>query len=55
MTWEFKKNNGTQPVADDVMVEDLQVTMQYAAENEELVQFVAAGGADPQVWFYKLV
>jgi len=41
-------------LANDELVEDLQVTLQYAFDNESPVQFVAAGGADANVWFYRV-
>jgi len=42
-------------LANDMMVEDLQVTLQYAFDQGDTVQFVAAGGADANVWFYKVL
>jgi len=42
-------------LANDTMVEDLTVTLQYAFDRGDTVQFVAAGGADANVWFYKVI
>jgi hypothetical protein len=37
---------------DDKMIKTLQKNLQTAFDKRMLVQFVAAGGNDPQVWFY---
>jgi len=41
-------------LANDKMVKDLQKALQTAYDSKTAVQFVAAGGADPQVWFYTI-
>jgi len=37
------------------MVEHLQVSLQEAFDNNSSIKFVAAGGADANVWFYRVM
>jgi hypothetical protein len=37
------------------MVKDLQKALQEAYDKKASVQFVAAGGADANVWFYRVM
>ena len=40
---------------DDKLVRDLSRKLQKAYDDKMLVQFVAAGGNDANVWFYNIV
>jgi hypothetical protein len=42
-------------LANDKMVKDLQKALQEAYDKKTSVQFVAAGGADANVWFYRVM
>jgi len=42
-------------ITDTEMLKTLTRDLQKAYDNGEVIQFVAAGGNDPNVWFYNII
>lgn len=42
-------------IVDTEVLKQLTKDLQKAYDNEDSVQFVAAGGNDPNVWFYNII
>lgn len=42
-------------IVDEAVLRQLTKDLQKSYDNQETIQFVAAGGNDPNVWFYNII